>query len=228
MTLQTAVTSAAIRTIGSVPAAVFSSQAQLMVEMRDLVQDVAVDIAKSAEWRALTKIGTLTGGLSFPLPDDYDRMLVGQGMQDQLGWFWGYLAYADVSEYIMAVNGQLPTMDPGGWIILDGAFKFWPATSGTATYPYISKYLVRDVDGVTLKEQFTADTDTFVLSERLLTLGLIWRYRAQKGLEYAEDMQTYATALDQLTNSDKGARVLRPDLRRIPGSKLAYTGRVIS
>jgi len=226
MTLQTAVSSAAIRVIGSTPAAVFSSQAQIMVEMRDLVQDVAADIAQAAEWRGLTKIGTLTGGPNFLLPADYDRMCVGQGMQDQGGWFWGYLPFGDVTDYLMAVNGQVPTLNPGGWIILDGQFKFWPAPTGTATYPYISRNFVRDVDGVTLKPAFTADADTFVLNERLLTLGLIWRYRAQKGLEYAEDMQTYSTALDQATNNDKGARVLRPDrIGRMVNGRVAYTGR---
>lgn len=226
MTLQTAVTSAVTRVIGTAPATVFGSTDQVMIEMRDLVQDVAVDIAKSAEWRGLTKIGTLTGAPSFPLPADYDRMLTGQGMQDQATWFWGYVAYMDVSEYLMAINGQVPTLDPGGWIILDGAFKFWPAPNGTATYPYISKYIVRDTGG-TAKEAFTADSDTFILPERLLTLGLMWRYKAQKGLEYAEDMATYEMALAQAQNNDKGARVLRPDRQwRLPGARYAYTGRV--
>jgi hypothetical protein len=117
-------------------------------------------------------------------------------------------------------------MDPGGWIILDGEFKFWPTPSGTATFPYISKYIVRNVGG-TAQETFTADTDTFILPERLLTLGLIWRYRSQKGLEYAEDLATYSKALEQATNDDKGARVLRPDIyRRLPGVRVAYSGRV--
>lgn len=227
MTIQAVVTSASIRVIGSVPAAVFSSQAQVMIEMRDLVQDVAIEIAQAAEWRALTKTATLTGGDSFPLPTDYDRMLVGQGMQDQANWFWGYYAYRDVSEYLMAVNGQVPTLDPGGWIILENEFKFWPAASGTATFPYISNLIVLDADGVTRKTDFQADNDTFMLNERLLTLGLIWRYRAQKGLEYAEDMQTYSNELEQSSNKDKGARVLRPDWpsRRTPGARFAYTGR---
>jgi hypothetical protein len=73
---------------------------------------------------------------------------------------------------MMAINGQVPALTPGGWIILGGEFKFWPSVNGTATFPYISKYIVLDGDGVTLKETFTSDDDTFVLSERLLTLGL--------------------------------------------------------
>lgn len=228
MTIQTVVTSASIRVIGSVPAAVFSSQAQVMIEMRDLVQDVAIEIAQAAEWRALTRIGTIAGGATVAgLPVDYDRMLNGQGMQDTANWFWGYYAYRDVSEYMTAINGQVPTLDPGGWIILENTIRFWPATTGQAQFPYISRFIVLDQDGVTRKTTFEADNDTFMLNERLLTLGLIWRYRAQKGLEYAEDMQTYSNELEQASNNDKGARILRPDWpsRRIPGARVAYTGR---
>lgn len=228
MTVQTVVTSASIRVIGSVPAAVFSSQAQVMIEMRDLVQDVAVEIAQAAEWRALTKIALIAAGATVAgLPVDYDRMLVGQGIQDTSSWFWGYTPFGDASEYLMAVNGLVPTLDPGGWIILENTIKFWPATPGQTNFPYISNLIVLDQDGATRKTTFTNDNDTFMLNERLLTLGLIWRYRAQKGLEYAEDMQTYSNELDQASNNDKGARVLRPDWpsRRIPGARFAYTGR---
>jgi hypothetical protein len=202
---------------------VFSSQEQVMIEMRDLVQDVAVDIAKSAEWRKLTKIGTLTGPAPFLLPADYDRMLVGQGMQDQTNWFWGYYPFATVSEYMLAINSQIALPRPGGWIILGGEFKFYPAPSGVATYPYISKYIVNNGT----HETFNADTDTFVLSERLLTLGLIWRYRAQKGLDYTEDMATYGLALAQEQNNDKGGRVTRfgNPMAYFPGARIAYVNR---
>lgn len=197
-----------------------------MIEMRDLVQDVAVDIAKSAEWRALTKIATLTGAASYPVPVDYDRMLAGQGVQDKGNWFWGYYPFASVAEYMMAVNAQVALPNPGGWIILGGAFKFFPAPSGVATFPYISKYIVTGSDLVA-KETFSQDNDTFALPERLLTLGLIWRYRSQKGLDYSEDLATYGNALAQEQNNDKGARVMRlGDRSSFPGAaQIAYINR---
>lgn len=225
MTVLSAANSAAVRVVGTELAALFSSTDQVALEFRDLIQDVAQDIAKSAEWRDLTKIATLTGSATYPKPADYDRMCKGQGIQDQANWFWGYQQFQDVSEYIAAQNGALPITWPGGWIILGGEFRFFPTPSGTATFPYISKNIVRDQAGVA-KPAFTDDTDTFILSERLLTLGLIWRYRAQKGIDYSEDMQTYEIALAQEQDRDKGARILRPDHRwRVPGARLAYVNR---
>lgn len=226
MTIQTAVSSASLRVIGSAPAAVFSSTEQIAVEMRDLAQEVAADIAVSHEWRDLTQIATFTGGASFPKPADYDRMLSGQGVQDGTSWLWGYVPFASVSEYMAAINGQL-ALSPGGWIILGGEFKFWPAAVGSATFPYQSNLIVRASDA-TPKAAFSADTDTFVLPERLLTLGLIWRYRAQKGLDYSEDLATYEDALARAQNNDKGARVLRPDtMPSFPGARRAYINRAI-
>lgn len=226
MTLYTAVSSAALRVIGSAPAAVFASTEQIAVELRDLAQDVAVDIATSHEWRDLVKIATFAGGASFPKPADYDRMLSGQGVQDGTSWLWGYSPFASVADYMAAINGQW-AISPGGWIILGGEFKFWPATVGSATFPYMSNLIVNGADA-TPKAAFSADTDTFALPDRLLTLGLIWRYRAQKGLDYSEDLATYEDALARAQNNDKGARVLRPDSApSFPGAKRAYINRAI-
>ena len=224
MTLLTAVQSAAIRVIGRAPAAVMSSVDQIAIELRDLAGDVAIDIARSAEWRALVEVGTMAGGSSFPLPADYDRMMTAARVQDGTSWFWGYSEYASVDDYIAATTGQLALADPGGWIILGGEMRFWPATTGTATFPYLSKMLVRSEIGAR-KETFTADDDVFVLDERLLTLGLVWRWRQQKRLEYAEDLETYGFALAERQNADKGARVLRPDAGRMPGARRAYAAR---
>lgn len=225
MTLKTAVDSAAIRTVGSAPTAVFSSNDQIAIEMRDLSTEVAREIAESYEWRSITKIVQMSGGMNFPLPEDYDRMLVGQGIQDRDTWFWGYYPFSSVSEYMMAVNGNLPLISPGGWILLDNEFKFYPLPVGTATFPYISKFIVKGANDV-LKPAFTADDDTFLLSERLLTLGLIWRWKAQKGLDYSEDYNIYSTELAKMQNNDKGSRVLMPDVRySIPGARMAYANR---
>lgn len=225
MTVKTAIDSAAKRTIGVAPTAVFSSQEQIAIEMSDLASEVAIEIAESAEWRVLTKVVEMQGAMNFPFPADYDRMLVGQGIQDKSTWFWGYYPFSSVSEYMMAVNGNLPLISPGGWIILGNEFRFYPLPVGTATFPYISKEIVRSNDG-TMKREFTADDDSFVLSERLLTLGLVWRWKAQKGLDYGEDQALYGEELARLQNKDKGARVLMPDVRySIPGARMAYANR---
>src|SRR5690606_28988565 len=107
---------------------------------------------------------------------------------------------------------------PGAWIILENQFNFLPAPADQqeAEYPYITKNIVVEDDGTTTKENFETDTDSFRLSERLLTLGTLWRWKEQKGLSYAEDLQTYEIALSQQQARDGGSRVIRSG-RRING-----------
>lgn len=221
----TAMRSAILRLTGVSVTEVFASTDPIAVEMADLVNEVAIDIMKSHDWRALTKIATVTGGESQPLPADFDRMVLASDIDDAASWFWGYQPFESVNDWMRYKTGGGGILSPGGWIMLGGELQFYPAPSGVAQYPYISNAYAKDETG-DAQSAFTADNDTFVLDARLLTLGLIWRWNEQKGMEYAEAMQTYEIALAQAQSRDKGARVLRVGGRMV-GAKLAYTGRAI-
>ena len=56
-----------------------------------------------------------------------------------------------------------------------------------------------------------------MLPERLLTLGLIWRWRAQKRQEYAEDLRNYEIALSEEIGRDKGSQIIAVGAARWPG-----------
>ena len=40
----------------------------------------------------------------------------------------------------------------------------------------------------------------------MLELGLVWRFKQAKGLDYGEDMRTYGVALADAIASDRGGR----------------------
>jgi hypothetical protein len=227
MTILTAIKSAVLRTTGAVVNNVYGSTEQIAVEMADLVNEVATDIAASHDWRALTKVATVTGtGVeNYALPADYDRMLLNAEIDDAATRFWGYEPFLNVNDWMRFKSGGGGLLSPGGWIILGGELQFYPAPSGVAQYPYISNQWGRsDLD--VAQSGFLADTDTFVLPERLLTLGLIWRWQSQKGMDYSEDMATYEMVLAQAQARDKGARVLRTPTRYFRGNT-AYTNRAL-
>ena len=225
MTAFTAIRAAALRTTGVAITNAFASTAQIAVEMTDLANEVATDILKSHDWRQLTKIATITadGGEVYALPSDYDRMTLGGGIEDAASWFWGYEPFHTVNQWLQFKSGSYAIISPGGWTIIGNEFNFYPAPVGNAEYPYISNLYAMS-DAAVPKTAFTADTDTFVLPERLLTLGLIWRWMAQKGLEYSEALATYEVALSQEQTRDRGARVYRSQGRRFGGARIAYTG----
>ena len=222
-----AIRSAILRCTGENVQQVFASTAQIAVEMSDLANEVATDIMKSHDWRALTKVAQVVGdgGLNYPLPADYDRMVLASDIDDAATWFWGYDSFDSVNEWMRFRSGTYSIVSPGGWIILGGELQFYPAPNGTAQFPYISNLYARDASG-TPTAAFVSDSDSFVLDDRLLTLGLIVKWSAQKGQEYSEALADYELALSQAQARDKGARLLRTPRRYgVPGAKLAYSGR---
>ena len=223
----TAIKSAILRCTGQSVQQVFASTDQIAIEMADLSNEVATDIMKSHDWRALTKVAQVVGdgSLEYDLPADYDRMMLSSEVDDAATWFWGYDNFESVNEWMRFKSGTYSIVSPGGWIILGGKLNFYPAPNGTAQYPYISNQFARNAAGEPASE-FVTDADTFVLGNRLLTLGLIWRWNEQKGQEYSEAMATYEMALAQAQSRDKGARLLRTPRRYgVPGARLAYSGR---
>jgi hypothetical protein len=221
-----ALQSAALRLTGQKPAAFFNANNQLERELCDLINEVAQDVAKYQDWQALVRIGTIAGDgttAAFALPADYDRMLVNTDVADLSSWFWGYGSYTDINAFLYDEARGFNAW-PGGWIIFGDRLRFSPAPSETqtATFPYVSKYWARSAALVD-KDGFTADDDTFLLPERLLTLGLVWRWRADKGLDGTGDEEAFIKALDEYGAKDKGSRfVRRRASARIPGTYAAW------
>lgn len=82
-----------------------------------------------------------------------------------------------------------------------------PTAGETYAYGYVSKNWVYADDG-TLKSAFTLDTDIPLLSDELITLGVIWRFARSRGLDYSEDRQTYERAVSRMFARDGGRRTM--------------------
>lgn len=213
MTALSAMRDAAMICIKRKPDVFFSSQGRVEQEFVTLLNMVARDIAESNDWQRLTKIAELNGdgvASSFPFPADYDRMVQASSMADGKSWFLGYTHVTDINDWIAFKRGAMVWVPPGIWTILSNKIEFMPpvASSSQALMPYISKNMVRAQDG-TLKSTFTADTDEFLLSERVLTLGLIWRWREANHLDSTGDQLNFEKELSTHAARDKGARVIR-------------------
>lgn len=225
MTILSALQSAAVKLNQPRPATVFGSTDTFPVELADLANETATAIAKAHEWQVLTKLATLTGDgatTSYSLPSDYDRLPLKANLLTSQ--FSSPLTMArDLDEWL---DFQIRPFigAPGYWIVLGGDVQVVPAieTGVTAKFYYISNQFVSGA-----KSAFTLDADTFLLPERLITLGVVWRWKAQKGLEYAEHLRNYEIAFSEETGRDRGQRITPMGRRRIPyGAELAYPGNI--
>ena len=65
-----------------------------------------------------------------------------------------------------------------------------PAASHTIAFEWVTKNWC-ETSGGTGQSSWVADSDVGRLDENLMTTGLIWRWKASQGLEYAEDFKKY-------------------------------------
>lgn len=261
MTVLSAAQSAGIRLLGRKPASLFGSDT-FGLELGDLANEAAADIADYYDWQALKVLQTHTGdgfSVAFDLPTDYGRMLKNGEVHSSTWRNIPFRQARDENDWIR-LQQNLPVGAPGVWIILGGQMQIFPplVSSDSAQYYYISRNIVSEdavtrastggilvdeladqliddvgnqliaFEGALSKSTFTQDDDVFILSERLLTLSLIWRWRAQKRQAYDEDLTNYETALATASGSDKGARILVAGSRRhairVDGSDGVYRG----
>lgn len=111
--------------------------------------------------------------------------------------------------------------------IIGNQIKFIPAPAAgqTCAYEYVSKHWCYDT-GATTKAAFTADDDESYLDEQLLMAGLRWRWKKEKGLEYAEDFNSYERLVADAIGRDAGRDVLNLDGARwdVPPGVLVPSG----
>lgn len=201
-----------------VPDAVFASTVREHVELASIAQEMAERIASGHDWQQFSRVATITGDGSteaFDLPSDYDRMLVkasvwSSSLETALSPITSLDRWLelDVQSFDFVINA---------WTIYGGQMNIKPAlaTGVTAKYYYQSNLIVAPASGSN-KVAFTADDDTFRLDERLLKLGIIWRWKETKGQSYAEPMADYEELKERLVVRDRGSRMMRIGRVRMP------------
>jgi hypothetical protein len=212
----------------SIPTSLFSGLAtnRTMQEMVSLANEVAQRIAfDTREWTDLKKIqiytgdgvlaapppvgdGLMHGTIAFNLPADYRRLLLNSNVWRSTSALTPMLFVPNTDEWLQRRAQGIFSVG-GEWTIIGGQMLIWPVmgVGVTATYAYLQRNSVALSSGG-FGDSFLNDTDSFVLDERLLKLGMIWSWKAAKGSPYAEDMATYNDALAFAMGSDAPAPIL--------------------
>lgn len=202
-------------TVGvEVPTVVAAGTTRTARELLSLANGMAQRIAyDSRDWSALKTLATFTGDgvlTQFALPTDYKRMLKDTRLLSSTAPHYPLTHYPSSDDWL-ALQAQGYTPPFGGWTIIGSNVQVSPALANAATikFYYLSKYPVTASTGQVTKTEFSADTDLFRLDERLLKLGMIWQWKANKGAPYAEDMATFEDALANVAGADRGSLALR-------------------
>lgn len=197
----------------AVPSVLFTGTDRTSVEMQAMVNEAAKGVCEDVDWQRLKLQNTITGDGSttdWDLPADYARM-------PKVTHLW---QSATPNTPVMPVDSEddwlgMDVQDfqtvLSRWIIYGNQLHIKPAIANAATVKhfYISnKIVLASGDTSPTKTDFSVDSDSFFLGDRILTLAVIWRWKAAKGRPYEEDMQNYNALRDQLFGADKGAKGL--------------------
>jgi len=192
----------------TVPSQLFAATSREMVELRLFIKETADDIATVFDWQLLKTLHTITGdgaATGFTLPSDYDRMLTTASVWSSR-YLWEMAHVVDTNRWLELLT--LPyTQITGSWTIYGGQFHILDtmANGDTAKFFYLSNLIVSSSGGSN-KDAFSADDDSFRLSEKLLALGTVVKWKAQKSQPYDEDLALYNIELAGLMDKDGGSK----------------------
>lgn len=192
------------------PTVVATSQDQTVRQMFELLKE-EIEELHTFDWQALIREHTFTTVAAEEQPDAFasnSRRIIN-------GTFYNRTQRRPLIGPISSQEWQAIQSQPAlnriyiAWRERDDAFLVTPtpAAGETIAYEYITSRKAIAQDG-TEKNDISADQDTILVAESLARLGLRWRYKQQKGLDYGEDMITYQRKLTQAQGFNVGAQVL--------------------
>ena len=133
--------------------------------------------------------------IKYSLPTDYES-LVPRTMWDK-SKHWEMLGPEDAQQWEWLLSGYISTGPRIRWRLLGAYFQIWPGMS-TAEYlgfEYRSKGWAQAADG-TVKNSFTADTDTCIYPDRLMVNATKLKYFEAKGFDTTAMMRNYLSELE--------------------------------
>jgi hypothetical protein len=193
------------------PTQIYASTDRTMYDAQAIIAEAVDAILEAHDWQILLATATATGDgttSAFSLDTiapNYHRMLKTASVwSSRYGWAMNHVNDTDMwLEMLTRPYIQVS----GSWSIFGGSFNILEtmAAADTAKFFYLKNLIVND-NASTPKAAFTADDDTFRLDEELLRLAIIWRWKAEKGRDYTEDMANYEQKLYQVIDRDKGSK----------------------
>ncbi len=222
MSLLTLIQSSAKRLGLSNPASAYNATDNQIVQLVALAQEEGIELAENFDWKVLTKEKTFTGtaadAQTGALASDYDRMVPESffnrtkkrpvfGPLSPQDWQFTQAVVATTLVESFRIRGTSLLITPTA------------SVSDTYGYEYISTQWCQSNISVA-QSAWAADTDTGILSEEVMTLGVIWRFLRAKGFDYAEAFRTYELAKGRAQTKDGGGK------RRLNfGSKATHLAR---
>jgi hypothetical protein len=206
MTLLEIIRSFCQRTGLPAPNFVMASTDAQIIQLRALLQEVIEELVL-LDWVGLIKESTFTtvameiqGAMTTLAPSGFRAVLSDTIFNRTLR----LPLYGPLAASKWQARKALPTTGPFYmYRIREGNLYFSPTPSAgnLCAFEYYSKLAIIPAAS-TPSETLVADSDTFLLDPRLLLAGLRWKWKCEKGLDYAEDFSRYQIMIQTILGQD--------------------------
>lgn len=213
MSMLTIIQSFCQRTKVPSPSTVIGSSNEMVVQMKALLEEEGDALSRRGDWEGLTFEATHTSlaqedqGAITSIATNGFRYIKNETMWDRTDKLPVPLLHSTRWQYFKATVNSSPRFKyriRGGKLLMTPT----PTAGNTIAFEYISKNWILSADGNTYKRAFTLDTDTLLLPEELLLMGLRWRWKKEQGREYAEDFRDYEMQVTDALGRDGGKQIL--------------------
>lgn len=170
-------------------------------------------VSAPVQWPQLGAVQTITlvnGTASYAFPTDFNSYLPDTIWNPSMRWQVAGPVSAQNWQFLKSglINSQ-PWMRYRIW---QGKIYFDPTPTSTnngqtVTIEYQSKNFCLSATG-TPQSAWANDSDTFLLPDDILVMGLKWRFLAAKRLDYGEEKRAWADACDRELSRAYGSRDL--------------------
>ncbi len=165
--------------------------------MLEFAQEAGEEIARRGDWSRMGKTVPVTNN-PFPLPEDFQRLAAGGAVQLQSGDFARQITNESVWRVIQSTASEVPF-----FYLTGGRANFSPTGSSVlAQFFYVSKNWLKD--GNNERSIITKDDNATQFPDRVLTKGIIWRWRRQKGLSFDDQMAEFEADFALELAADRG------------------------
>lgn len=225
MSFLTVIQNAAKRLGVNSPSAAYTSTDPQIIQLVAFAQQEGVELMEGYDWQALTTettfVATATAAQSGAIPSDFNRFVPETFFnRTRKRPVFGPISAQDW-QFTQAVTTSTITENfrvRGDTIYITPT----PTADDTYAYEYISNKWCESAGG-TAQALWAADTDVGILSEEVMTLGIVWRSLRGSGFDYAEPFRTYEMAKMRAQGRDGSKRRINMGYRTARGPRAPYT-----
>jgi hypothetical protein len=199
------------------PTSVISNTDPIARQLLALAQREGKQLMRVSDWAILKKehtFSTSNGTAAYALPSDFDRLVLETSYnRSDNDILTGPISSA---EYQLVNHGMATTGTTEKFRLkaASNALKFeldpTPSSTQTIGFEYVSNQFCQS-NGGSGQAAWAADTDTGILDETTMEMGITWRFKAAHGLDFAEDFRQYQLEVRQAVARNGSSPVLQLD-----------------